>query len=287
MSRWTFARKTIQTLAARSGFRCSNPSCQRLTSGPHTDPDKIVDIGVIAHISAVSPAGQRYDPSKADAERQSIDNAIWLCATCAKLIDYDAHKYSAEILRGWKAHAEQVATAALSSFQDGAWPQDIKSQCRALMQACDEAPSTGQKGKSLEDLVEVLFTSGEGLVLADKRVSTDDEEIDLVCINNVNRPFWLALTSPLLFVECKNWTKNVGTKEIRDFEIKLQNHGAMTKIGFFVSLNGFTSEVASELKRMGRSAYHVVLIERQDIVEYLASDVGILNWLETKMCKLR
>jgi len=48
----------------------------------------------------------------------------------------------------------------------------------------------------------------------------------------------------------------------------------MTKIGFFVGLNGFTSEVLSELKRMGRSRYHIVLIERADIVEVLPAKFG-------------
>jgi hypothetical protein len=287
MPRDDFPQSVKRTVAARAGFACSNPHCRRSTTGPHSDPSKYVSIGVAVHITAASPGGPRYDAQLASEERRSIDNALWLCPTCAGLVDYDSEKYPADVLREWKRQAEEVAVSALSVFQDANWPREIKETCRRLLQACDDAESTNTKGQALEDLIEVLFTSDDGLVLSDKRVNTADEEIDLVCVNNVNRPFWLALQSPLLFVECKNWTKNVGTKEIRDFEIKIQNHGSLAKLGFFVSLNGFTDEVPNELKRMCRSGYHVVLFTCAEIEEYLESDVSLLNWLEKQISKLK
>jgi len=215
-----FSQKVKTTVAARAGFRCSNPSCRRSTSGPHSDPEKFVSIGVCVHINAVSPGGPRYDPALTSEERRSIENALWLCPSCAHQIDYDAQKFPADLLREWKRLAEDIAVSALTTFQDANWPREIKQRCRILLTTCDTAQSKNEKGQSLEDLIEVLFTSDDGLVLADKRVSTGDEEIDLVCMNNVNRPFWLALNSPLLFVECKNWTNHVGAKEVRDLKSK-------------------------------------------------------------------
>lgn len=53
--------------------------------------------------------------------------------------------------------------------------------------------------------------------------------------NNVTRPFWIAFASPFLFVECKNWSKHVGAKELRDFEMKLRNHGTLARGGMFVA----------------------------------------------------
>src|SRR5262249_2591072 len=240
----------------------------------------------IRHINAVAPGGPRYDPAKTGEELRGQDNVIWLCQTCAALIDYDDHKYSVETLRSWKALAEQRAATALTSFADTDWPKNIKSQCKILLTACDQAATANAKGIALEDLMDAMFGSEDGLAVAGRRVSTDDEEMDLVLMNNVNRPFWLALNSPLLFVECRNWTKRVATKDVRDFEIKLQNHGVLVKVGVFVSINGFTSEVASELKRMSRSNYHVVMIERNDIVAYLNSNDGVIAWLEKCVCKL-
>ena len=37
------------------------------------------------------------------------DNGIWLCQNCAKLVDNDPIRYTADVLRGWKASAESEA----------------------------------------------------------------------------------------------------------------------------------------------------------------------------------
>jgi hypothetical protein len=46
-------------------------------------------------------------------ERISIDNGIWLCHNCAKLIDSDVSRYSVAILRYWRAQAETAAAERL------------------------------------------------------------------------------------------------------------------------------------------------------------------------------
>ena len=159
----------------------------------------------------------------------------------------------------------------------------MRSECARLLAKCDEEEASYDRGRALEDLVEMLFTDNGTLQVSSKRVSTDDEEIDLVIRNNIVRPFWQAFTSPLLFVECKNWTTRVGTSAIRDFEGKIRNHGKLVSLGFFVSLNGYTSQVASEMKRLGRDTYHIVLLQRADLEEYLASTQDFFNWLEAKV----
>src|SRR6266404_5834247 len=108
-----FPSATIEQLAKRVGYRCSNPSCRRPTSGPRDDPDKSINIGVAAHITAASPGGARYDKSLTPAARQSIENGIWLCQDCGKLVDNDAQRYSVEVLRNWKASAEELALLEL------------------------------------------------------------------------------------------------------------------------------------------------------------------------------
>jgi hypothetical protein len=47
-SRDDFSKQTIETLADRAGNRCANPHCRKPTSGPRTDPNKAVNIGVAA-----------------------------------------------------------------------------------------------------------------------------------------------------------------------------------------------------------------------------------------------
>ncbi|MDO8142925.1 MAG: hypothetical protein Q6358_15615 [Candidatus Brocadiales bacterium] len=104
-------------LAKRVGFRCSNSDCRQPTSGPQTDPSKAVNVGVAAHITAASPQGPRYDPVLTPEERSSINNGIWLCQICAKLVDNDSSRYRAETLKAWKREAEEAAIKELESRQ--------------------------------------------------------------------------------------------------------------------------------------------------------------------------
>ena len=109
-----FPAKTIDTLAKRVQYRCSNPNCPLgSTIGPHTDPYKTVNIGVAAHITAASKRGPRYDRNLTPEERSSIENGIWLCQTCSRLIDRNVPKYGVELLRQWKRDAEHAASATL------------------------------------------------------------------------------------------------------------------------------------------------------------------------------
>lgn len=109
MCRDDFSRQIIDTLGKRVGVRCSNPSCRKLTTGPREHSDKIVNIGVAAHITAASPRGPRYNANLSDQERSSIENGIWLCQNCAKLVDNDPGRYCVEVLRMWKSEAEHAA----------------------------------------------------------------------------------------------------------------------------------------------------------------------------------
>ncbi len=44
-----------------------------------------------------------------------MENGIWLCQTCAKLIDNDPTHYPAELLESWKSEAESAARRALEN----------------------------------------------------------------------------------------------------------------------------------------------------------------------------
>lgn len=118
MPRDEFTMLIKDALAKRVALKCSNPSCQAATSGPHSEPARFLNVGVASHITAASLGGPRYDPSLSPEERASIENAIWLCQTCAKLIDNDDHRYTVSILREWKVSAEARALRALNGNLD-------------------------------------------------------------------------------------------------------------------------------------------------------------------------
>jgi hypothetical protein len=110
-----FSIATKETLAKRVAYRCSNPGCRQPTSGPQEDPNGTVNIGVAAHVTAASANGPRFDSAISSEERQSVDNGIWLCQNCAKLIDSDWSFFDVDLLHSWKDLAEKVAAKELSS----------------------------------------------------------------------------------------------------------------------------------------------------------------------------
>lgn len=83
-----------------------------------------------------------------------------------------------------------------------------------------------------------------------------------------------------MFVECKNWSRPVDSSEARDFEVKLQNHRSLVKVGIFVAFGGVTDEFVTEVKRASRSDYHLTLIESDDIARFGCS----VSWRSADSC---
>lgn len=99
-----FTQKTKDTLAKRAGQQCS--MCRRRTSGPHTNEDSSINIGEAAHIKGARLGSARYDVSMTPDERSAITNGIWLCRSCAALIDRDEGKYTVTSLIDLKEQHE-------------------------------------------------------------------------------------------------------------------------------------------------------------------------------------
>ena len=103
-----FNKATRTDLALRASYLCSKCKCP--TVGPSDESSNAVTlIGVAAHICAAAsgPGARRYDPSMTPKERSHINNGIWLCASCATLIDRDEVRFSAEVLRKMRHEHEQ------------------------------------------------------------------------------------------------------------------------------------------------------------------------------------
>ncbi len=109
-----FPEPLIRILRTRVGHLCSNPNCRASTTGPHSDTNKAIILGVAAHIKANAPGGARYDPRLTADERRSALNAIWLCEPCSTLIDRDPERFPVELLLTWKVQAERDASDRLA-----------------------------------------------------------------------------------------------------------------------------------------------------------------------------
>jgi hypothetical protein len=152
-----FPKAVIETLARRVGVRCSNVKCRKLTIGPHSDESRSVNVGVAAHITAASAGGPRFDPTMTAEDRQSIENGIWLCQVCAKLIDNDEERFTVTVLRDWKKTAEYLANTEVSTGSRG--PQMLPAEAgSAIRFVADDWEMWRERGNLPGD--SLVFISG-------------------------------------------------------------------------------------------------------------------------------
>lgn len=104
-----FSESVKSTLAKRVAHICSNPDCNASTIGPNDDVNKATSNGDAAHIKGALPGSARYDQNQSDEERKNIENGIWLCAGCHRIVDADESHYTVEQLKEWKIQAENNA----------------------------------------------------------------------------------------------------------------------------------------------------------------------------------
>lgn len=106
-----FKRAVIVTLAMRAANQCSNPDCRAITSGPSMDPSNSVNVGEAAHIYGANSGSARYDPKMLSSDRSALSNAIWLCATCHKIVDDDPSRFPPGLLFEWQREHERYIAA--------------------------------------------------------------------------------------------------------------------------------------------------------------------------------
>ena len=167
---------TVKTvLAQRAAGRCSNPDCGAVTSGPGLDPDSAVNVGVAAHITAASRGGPRYDPALTPAERMAALNGIWLCQTCAKLIDTDVTRYTPR------------CPAAVEDSGRGPGRRDAHGRARVADQSVQLVIPSTESPDALLSFASPLLT----------RVGRDAELAELDAFLRSDRPFaWWLWTGP-------------------------------------------------------------------------------------------
>jgi len=119
--------------AERVSFLCSRPCCRASTGGPQVADSRAVNLGVAAHITAAAPGGPRYDPSMTPEERRGVYNAIWLCQTCAKLVDNDPDRFTVAVLRDWKLQAQAEAMANVGKPRSADTSRDAATIARASL----------------------------------------------------------------------------------------------------------------------------------------------------------
>jgi len=114
-----FPKAVRDALGKRASFICSNPDCRKHTVAPsEVSETDFIYIGKVAHITAASIGGPRYDERLSSDERRSASNGIFLCSGCADKIDYNnGLDYSVATLRRWKTEHDKWVSDNLNKGQ--------------------------------------------------------------------------------------------------------------------------------------------------------------------------
>lgn len=84
----------------------------------------MTNVGEAAHMAGARPGSGRYDENMTPEQRCAIENGIWLCSKCAKMVDDDAITYPMPLLASWKKQAEERARNAIEKGPQHA-PQEV------------------------------------------------------------------------------------------------------------------------------------------------------------------
>jgi hypothetical protein len=157
-------------LSKRVGYLCSNPGCRQPTSGPQSNRSGTVNIGVASHITAASTGGPRYDAGLTIGQRSSAENGIWLCQTCAKLIDSDDTGFSVDKLQEWKSDAEAAAARALARRRAPATESEgVFLEAERLMPALIAEMRVDVRGDATQLVREVVPMPSHGVVFGGRK----------------------------------------------------------------------------------------------------------------------
>jgi hypothetical protein len=122
-NRDNFPPKIRRAVALRASYRCSFTGCGKPTVGPSDESSTAVAlIGVAAHICAAAPGGKRHAALMSAVERSSIENAIWLCADHARLIDCDDRAFTVAALQEMKRDHEKRCASELRAQSSSSTP---------------------------------------------------------------------------------------------------------------------------------------------------------------------
>lgn len=110
-----FSQKTIDLIAYRAAYICSNPDCNRLTIAPSiADASSKIKIGEAAHIYDAREKTIRWDPNLSESKRAEPKNGVWLCASCHTMVDKNkGQDYPAVTLTDWKRDHEKLISDIL------------------------------------------------------------------------------------------------------------------------------------------------------------------------------
>jgi hypothetical protein len=151
-----------------------------------------------------------------------------------------------------------------------------KNALTAALHAFRVASTTDEKAKAFEAVAQTLFSLDPKFKVKRVVALPHEEEVDLVVVNDRS----------LIIVECKNWSRDVGSTDIREFAGKLRNNRGLSSVGIFIAGREYSSEATEAIWSLVRDECTVVLLTLGDVETFVAADWDFASWLGDHIVRL-
>lgn len=158
------------------------------------------------------------------------------------------------------------------------------------LQAGQNADTTTGKGRALEDLICYVFGQVPGISITRRNTlnAFSTEEIDVALWNEKDLDGF-PFMQEIVLVECKNWSRPVGSSEVNWFDAKLRSRGL--NLGVLIATQGITGNpqdrtaahdvIAGALREQRR-----LIVITEDELRQLNDTDELVLLLKEKLCDL-
>jgi hypothetical protein len=159
-----------------------------------------------------------------------------------------------------------------------------------LLSDIGSANTNDQKGLLLEELVIYIFEKVPGIEMIGNRELNvfEDEEVDALFWNGSDNRLLGFLGCPFA-VECKSWSRSVGSRAITSFKSTLKSRGC--SYGILVALNGISGTINPPTQAHHEIVFalsemcHILIVTREEIATLRETD-DLAFLLKQKACDL-
>ena len=194
------------------------------------------------------------------ADEDSVNRAF-----AAGAYDYlEKSTYFEALLKVKVRHAlEAPRERRMAALANGKREEKIRELWKGVLSERDSSI----KGALLEDLMALLFKSIPGFERTQTNRKSLDEQIDIVIPNESTAPFWQQTQSQYILGECKNGSKPVERRELDVFIADIERRFGRCRLGFFISIGGFTKGFQSALAAERKGNVLVVALDKARVEE--------------------
>jgi len=169
-------------------------------------------------------------------------------------------------------------------------PQIVAATIQGFIDTGINGGSMAAQGRALEDLICYVMALVPGIAITHRNDlnAFETEEIDVAVWNDATTDGLFFLPN-IILIECKTWSKRVGSEEVNWFDTKLRNRGLT--FGILITTLGITGQagdltaahaIVAAALREGR---RLVIITTQELLATSTTEEFVLL-LKRKLCDL-